>query len=131
MRAEMKDEALKRMRLLQMQDTTMKEFMVHNIVKVSDNGILFPMNEEQSQMVKDWEDKTGYVVYHVIHSLSKFGELYELLFVSNIADEWQDEKLYMKQGIVFAYVVNVDCPDCSEIGSIAVQPHRNGLIRVG
>jgi hypothetical protein len=131
MKAEMKAEALKRMKLLQMQETTMKEFMVHDIVKVSENGILFKMNDEQSRMIKEWEDKTGHVVYHVIHSLSNFGELYDLLFVSKFMDDWATEATYIKQGIVFAYDVNVDCPDCSEIGSIAVQAYRNGLIRVG
>ena len=126
-----KQEAIKRMKMLKILNQTIKEFENENVVNVSEHGgILFWLNEEQKQYVKEFENKSNAVVYHVIHNHTEFGELLSFLYVSKDEDEWDYDKNDLKYGTAIAYVKNLDDDSCSEFGSIGIKPQFGGLVRV-
>ena len=46
-------------------------------------------------------------------------------------DEYEMDNDDIKDGYIMSYVVNHDCPDLSEFGSIAVKSVGGGLVRIG
>lgn len=90
-----------------------------------------PRYQEQ---VKQYEDRTGNLVYHVIES----GSLLNLLYVSapdkNISENeqreiWDMELMNQTFSWVSAYVINLDDPDLSEHGDILLGAYQGVLIR--
>lgn len=128
-RNKIKEEAIKRMKMLEIMPQPIKEFKEDGLLNLSENGILYWLNDEQNKMVRDWEAETGNVVYHVIHSYTNIGELFSFLYVSNHEEEWDRDEQCIKDGETLAYVVNKDMPDCSEYGYIGVKPFIGGVLR--
>lgn len=129
-REKMKKEAVKRMKMLRILPQTIKEFETDDVVNESEGiGALYWLNEDEKEMVKEFEKEFGGVVYHVIHSFTEFGELYALLYVSQYEEEWECDNESLKEGFPLAYVVNKSHPYCSEFGSIGVRPSIGGLVR--
>lgn len=86
------------------------------------------------ERVKQYEDRTGNLVYHVIES----GSLLNLLYVSapdkNISEDeqrgiWDMELMNQTFSWVSAYVINLDDPDLSEHGFILLGAYQGVLIR--
>lgn len=125
-----KAEAVKRMRKLGIMEQPIKEFEEEGKVNLSENGgILFWLNEEEQEMVREFEEKHDGLVYHVIKRYTNIGLLYSLLYVSKYAEEWEMDMEDLGAGQALAYTVNKDMPDCSEFGSIGIQPSIGGLVR--
>ena len=76
-----------------------------------------------------FEEEYNAVVYHVIHSHTNFGELLSLLYVSEHEEEWEYDREDLEEGIAVAYVENLTYWDCSEMGSIGIEPRNGGLAR--
>lgn len=126
-----KQEALSRMRMLDIYYPAIKEFEKENVINVSEHGgILFWLNDEQQEMVKQFEEKYNAIVYHVIHNYTEFGELYSLLYVSQHENEWDYDKDDIKHNTALCYVVNKDEECFSEFGSIGIKPQYGGVIRI-
>lgn len=129
-REKMKKEAVKRMKMLRILPQTIKEFETDDVVNESEGiGALYWLNEDEEELVKEFEKEFGVVVYHVIHSFTEFGELYAFLYVSQYEEEWEYDNESLQEGFPLAYVVNKSHPDCSEFGSIGVRPSIGGLVR--
>jgi hypothetical protein len=134
----MKQEAIERMKLLQLHTNTIKEFRDDLKLNRSDRqrvgnvevGTLYWLNEKEMELVGDWQKETGNLVYHVIHSFTEFGELYDCLYVSQHPEEWDDDRLDIRQGQTIAHCINVNAPECSESGYIGIKKAFGGLIRV-
>lgn len=125
-----KQEAIERMKMLKIYSQAIKEFEKENVINVSEHGgILFWLDDEQQEMVKQFEEKYNAVVYHVIHNYTEFGELYSLLYVSQHENEWDYDKDDIKNNIALCYVVNKDEENFSEFGSIGIRPQYGGVIR--
>ena len=125
-----KQEALSRMRMLDIYYPAIKEFEKENVINVSEHGgILFWLDNEQQEMVKQFEGKYNAVVYHVIHNYTEFGEIYSLLYVSQHENEWDYDKDDIKHNIALCYVVNKNEENFSEFGSIGIRPQFGGVIR--
>ena len=125
-----KQEALSRMRMLDIYYPAIKEFEKENVINVSEHGgILFWLDDEQQEMIKRFEEKYNAVVYHVIHNYTEFGELYSLLYVSQHENEWDYDKDDIKHNIALCFVVNKDEECFSEFGSIGIRPQFGGVIR--
>ena len=125
-----KQEAIERMKMLKIYSQAIKEFEKENVINVSEHGgILFWLDDEQQEMVKQFEEKYNAVVYHVIHNYTEFGELYSLLYVSQHEQEWDYDKDDIKHDIALCYVVNKDEENFSEFGSIGIKPQFGGVIR--
>lgn len=125
-----KQEALERMKMLQLHKNAINEFRIQGVVNLSERfGVLYWLNEQQQQIVKDFEIRHHAVVYHAIHNFTEFGEMLALLFVSSYQEEWEEEQEELQRGMAIAYVKNLDDENCSEFGSIGIQPSFGGLRR--
>ena len=125
-----KQEAIERMKMLQLHTNIIKEFEKDGTLNLSENGgYLYWLDSDQKAMVEDFERDYKALVYHVIHNYTEIGEMYSLLYVSKDENEWGYDKDDIKSGCVLAYVKNVDDDHCSEFGSIGVKPQYGGLVR--
>lgn len=128
-----KMEATKRMKVLNLFTPCIRNFEKYDEVQMSEitGGLYeFSGNAELTAKVKEFEDEYNALVYHVIHTYTDFGELYNFLFVSDYAEEWEMDNASIKDGYVFCWVWNKDIDYFSEFGTIAVRPMFGGLVRV-
>lgn len=132
---EMKKEALRRI------ETLTKEFELRpNIYKYFEEGKIYysyliagisgcidtiHYDERYANVVAEFENKYGMLVYHVVET----GNTISLLFVSDIEDDWDSERLFAGQYLL-SYVYNFDYPDCSEFGDIVVGGLDGALVRI-
>lgn len=125
-----KIEALERMRTLKLYPNIIKEFEKENIVNMSENGgFLYWLNDEQKEIVSEFEQEHDALVYHVIHDFTGFGELLTFFYVSDYEEEWEYDREDLKDGYACAYVKNLTDDMCSEFGSICFRPQFGGLVR--
>ena len=126
------DKAIKRMKLLKLDNSCIEAFTKGKVWESEGIGALYEVNDEEQFIIDKFEaHHEGCLVYHMIHNVYEFGECYSILYVSGDKEEWEDDKANIKEGYVFAYVENVDDLWCSEFGSIAVKPSIGGLVRLG
>ena len=83
---EMKEEAIKRMKILRLHQNVLDDFINENKLNKSETsfGSLYWLDEKELEMVKDFENKHNVIVYHIIHTFSNLGETYELLFITKV-----------------------------------------------
>ena len=130
MREEMKLEAIERMKMLSMSKSCINAFKKGKVWESERIGALYEVNDQEQQIIDKFEKDSGGVVYHIIHNMTQFGELYSILYVSKHKDEWEIDRQDIKENIVFAYVYNKTCEDFSEYGSIMIRPSIGGLMRI-
>lgn len=89
-------------------------------------------DEQLQNKIKEIETKYNCTVYAVTHELTEFGELYDLLVITNDKDDWQELVTSYNQNIYYAlaYVWNKDDELCSEFGDILIQSALGGIKRV-
>ena len=129
-----KAEAIKRMKALKLFAPCIKAFKDRDEVQLSEmTGGLYEFSRETelTAKVKEFEAEYNTLVYHVIHTFTQFGELYNFLYVSDHEDEWEIDNDDIKDNYVMCYVWNKDDDWCSEFGTIAVRQKFGGLVRVG
>jgi len=88
-----KEEALRRMALLDIHEEFIKQFQDFNKVNSSYRGAAI-FGAQVKDMIKEFEEKTGNLVYHVItnkdyDNLPRFW--YDLLYVSPDEEKWDEE----------------------------------------
>ena len=128
-----KAEAIKRMKALDLYDPYIKAFEDRDEIFMSEmtGGVYeFSENTELITAVKEFEAGHNAIVYHVIHTLTQFGELYTFLYVSDYEEEWEMDNDDIAEGYTLAYVWNKDDEWCSEFGSVGVRGQFGGIIRV-
>lgn len=137
-RTEMVNEAIARMKILKMRENTIRDLETKGIINYSDyHGFQFWFKKDAASRIpgevfdelKSFEERTGYLVYHVIQSLTGIGTMWSLLYISKDADEWEFEKKELENGFLYAYVYNSTYPELSEAGSIMVRPQFGGVVR--
>ena len=130
MKAKQRTEALKRMELLKLHENVIDDFKEIALLNQSElGGILYWVEGEMEKKIREWEEKTGNLVYHVIHDYTEFGELLSLLYVSTYEDEWETDREDIQDGYALAYVMNLTDDWCSEYGSIGIRPQWGGVVR--
>ena len=130
MKAKQRTEALKRMELLKLHENVIDDFKEISLLNQSElGGILYWVEGEMERKIREWEEKTGNLVYHVIHDYTEFGELLSLLYVSQYEDEWETDREDIQDGYALAYVMNLTDDWCSEYGSIGIRPQWGGVVR--
>ena len=93
MKTKQRTEALKRMELLKLHENVIDDFKEISMLNQSElGGILYWVEGEMEKKIREWEEKTGNLVYHVIHDYTEFGELLSLLYVSQYEDEWETDR---------------------------------------
>lgn len=85
---------------------------------------------ELAEKVRAIEDAYNIKVYAITHEFSKFGELYDFLYVSNKKSEWKEPFWEDNVAYVFAYVWNKSDNFCSEFGEIGVACFGGGIKRI-
>lgn len=127
-----KSEAIKRMKALDLYKPYIMSFEKRNEIFLSEmtGGVYeFSSDKELIAKVKEFEKEYDALVYHVIHTYTEFGELYNFLYVSDYKEEWNSDNEDLKDGYVYAYVWNKTDEYCSEIGSIGVRGKFGGIVR--
>ena len=127
-----KEEAINRMRTLDLYNPYIKAFKDNDEIFMSEmtGGVYeFSSNTELCNKVKEFEAEYSALVYHVIHTFTQFGELYNFLYVSDHQDEWEMDNADITDGYAMAYVWNSTDEWCSEFGSIGVRGKFGGIVR--
>lgn len=131
---EMKQEALRRMKLLKLEPNTIRDFEQDGAVglsqQIGDQVFLQPSDDEISQRVKRFEEEYECLVYHALWVDSPMvGECWSLLFVSPASSDWNGERKSIESaGLVYTYVESAMEDGVSEI---IVESRDGGLIRLG
>ena len=133
-REEKKIEAIKRMKMLGIEEGIIKGFETEDLVAQSIAGMLYYIDESTENdlmaKVKEFENEYDAVVYSVITTNTNFGLLYSFLYVSNEKEEWDYDIEDLKDNYAMSYVYNASEPMFSEFGTIAVRERFGGLVRV-
>lgn len=128
-----KEEAIKRLKTMGIMPEARHQFEDYNTVNVSENpyGVMFWLNDEQKELVEQFEAEYNALVYHANYCVTEFGRLLSLFYVSDYDEEWEMDNEDIKEGYAMVYCINLDCPDFSEFGTIAYQPVNGGIKRIG
>ena len=134
-----RSEALQRMKKLNLLDDIIKQFKAHGTILKSENlrmqnssnriPILYELSDQEADFVREWEEDSGNMVYHVIQNRMEFGLCYSFLYVSNDTEEWGYEQADLDEGFPLVYVLNADIPDFSEYGTIGIKPLYGAVLR--
>lgn len=127
-----KAEAIKRMKALDLYKPYITLFTKENKIFLSEmtGGVYeFDDDNELNAKVRVFEEEYNAMVYHVIRTMTQFGELYNFLYVSDYEDEWEMDNDDIADGYAMAYVWNKTDEWCSEFGSIGVQGKFGGIVR--
>lgn len=125
-------EAIRRMGMLDLYKPYITAFDKRNEIFLSEmtGGVYeFSSDTELIAKIKEFEQEYNALVYHVIHTYTQFGELYNFLYVSDHNEEWICDHDDLENGYAYAYVWNKTDEWCSEIGSIGVRGKFGGIVR--
>ena len=127
-----KEEAIKRMKAMNIYSDAIKQFKNADIVMVSEPplGGLFWLNDEEKEMVSKFEQENNALVYLVVRSFTNLGTMDNIFYVSDYQDEWFMDNADLNENYACVYVINHDMPDCSEFGTIAWKSIGGGVLRV-
>ena len=128
-----KEEAIYRMKLMNIIPDAIKQFEEENTVMVSENpfGFLYWLNDDQKKLVADFEAEYDSLVYLANLCNTEFGRLLSLFYVSDHKNEWKMDLDNIKDGYAMVYCINLDDPYSSEFGTIAFQSINGGIKRIG
>ncbi len=125
-----KTEAIKRMKMLSLGENVINDFITdNNLYKSEICGFLYWLNDEEKNIVEQFEKENNAVVYHIIKSYSNFGTLLNIFYVSQHTDEWEYDISNISENIQLCYVKNLSDEMCSEFGYIGFKKNIGGLIR--
>lgn len=132
MKEKMKQEAIERMKMLDISPKAIEVFeeteeIGLSVAPLSICGII----PEYKKLINEWEEETECVVYHAIYNGAAVGALLTILFVSDDEEEWALDREDIKSGYPMAYVFNLDIPEFSEFGAISVESVNGVLRRIG
>lgn len=125
-----KEEAIKRMKKLELHPNVINEFITENKINKSEiSGILYWLNDEEEKFVKEFEEKYNGVVYHIIKSYTNIGVLLTVFYVSQYTEEWSIDNNNIDENTQLCYVKNLSDDYCSEFGYINFRKQIGGLVR--
>lgn len=124
------NECIRRMEKLNLSKQCISAFKHGKVWESEGFGALYELNEEEQKIVDNFEKKNkDYKVYHIIHNMFEFGEVYSILYVDTYFDEWEYFDNELKDNITFIYAYNKTDDNLSEFGSIGVKSQFGGLVR--
>lgn len=130
-----KQEAIKRLKALEVMDDVLTAFVNDGIVYKSEYlnrvfpAALYHLDTTEQQIVSDFEKECEALVYHIQKVSTDFGDLYSLFYVSSERSEWKADNDDLADGYAFVYVYNASYPELSEFGSISFEPAMGGVVR--
>ena len=130
LREQQKSEAIKRMKILSLNANVITEFITDGTLHKSENyGVVYWLNDEEKEIVKQFEKEHNAVVYHIIKSYTEFGTLLNMFYVSQYIEEWEYDIGNIPENRQLCYVKNLDVESFSEFGYICFRKSIGGLIR--
>lgn len=123
-------EAIERMKLLKLHPNAIHEFLNEGKLNKSEGmGILFWLEDDELEFVKEFEEEHNALVYHLIKSHTTIGTMLTVFYVSEHMDEWEPDRADMEDDTQLCYVKNWDDDWCSEFGYIGFRRINGGLMR--
>ena len=129
-----KQEALERMRSLELAKKIIKQFEENDIVHVcvDPHGASFPASDRLMMEIRRFEQENDALVYLVVRTGTFLGTLDSMLFVGPYVEDWETDRTELEDGYVMTYTQNWAFAECSEMGSIAFRKHPGiGITRIG
>ena len=85
-----KEKAIKLMKQLQIYKPYIKDYKDKNLVTYFEHHIGYWafQNKELNDKIKQIEEKYNITIYTATHELTKFGELYDFLYIPNDDEDW-------------------------------------------
>lgn len=126
---EMKKEAIERLRMLDVYNSVLNEFINEDKLNKSEgkDGILYWLDDDEQERVKEYEEKWNVLVYHVIKTYTiDFGLIYDLLYITNEKGFWEEERERLKNGLVLTHTISC----FEESGDIMIKSINGGVVRV-
>lgn len=129
-REEMLNEAIARMKKLDLHPNTITE-LKNGVINVSKQfGALYWADEAEKEMIRKFEAEHNALVFHCIENHTNFGTLFSMLFVSQYEEEWEIDNEDLNILCPIAMVKNRDDDMLSDMGCIKVKPFYGGLVRI-
>lgn len=134
-----KQEAIERLKILhkhfELMKTVITEFEKEDTLYYSEyQNKVFPAvlywvsnREDLTELVKKVEKEEEILVYHAILTPTIYGTYFSLLYVSQNQEEWEEEKMYLKESITSAYSINLSDIEMAEFGDIQIAGVMGGI----
>ena len=135
-RLEKKQEAIKRMEVLDIYAEAIRQFEREGFINYSEPplGSNYWLTDEQLKAARKFEEEYNALVYHAIKGIYRMSdgstiEVLDFLYVSAEECEWEMDRKDLKDNYAYVYSLSNCCP-YGEFGSIMVKPNVGGLMRV-
>ena len=133
---ELKDEAIRRMKMLKLldngYDSPVADFRKDGSVWKSEfHGILYYLDSEEEKIVKQVEEKYkkyNMKVYHCYKAHTDFGEILFMLYVSNDEKSPRMFDSNLKRNVIYLYAYNMSEPAFSEFGTMYIHSQYGGIV---
>jgi len=130
---ERKHKAIEYMEKLKIYKPYIKDYIDNNEIYYFEKYAGYPTWElrQLEEKIKEIEKKHNCTVYAVTHEFTGFGELYDLLIITDYKEEW-DDLLFKSNNkyFAFSYVWNKTDNSLSEFGTIGLCSFAGGIIRI-
>lgn len=128
---QMHAEAARRLKMIPgLHPNIYREFLEDGTLYMSERqGILYYLEDNEKEYVAQAESKYGFVVFHVLHTVSDYGDIYTMLYVQNDRSTWREERRdWLERGKTWCYGYNATYPHCSDNGAVCVKQVNGGLV---
>lgn len=120
-------EAENRLKALNMGEIVLPKFKKGHLFFSEFSGILYDLNENAKKAIEELKKlRPNSLPYHVLRVQTQFGDIYYVLFVSDVVDYWEDERPD-REGYLYVYGYNSTNLYCSEFGEIHVESMNGGI----
>lgn len=132
----MKQEAIKRLKALKIEEDKIKAFEEDNTVYKSKTltPILLELTDDEKALIRQLEKQNNVLVYHLLEGDNHILSQYELLFVTNEKDIWEREIEDIRNDLITIQLILIDNKSkkvkSSEVVNIGIRKGNGGLIRV-
>lgn len=133
---EMKEQVIKQMKALKLNNKVIEDYMKEDKIYKSTNmkPYIEEIPEEEKKLIEDFEKKNETIVFHVINVKSQILNQYELLFISRNKENWKDDVVDNKNGFIISNTIVINTKlnkqMVNEIGIIGIENKNGGVYRV-